>query len=171
MEILLGATIPETVILAENAKLEDLNNEHIKGVCIEKNVINTNTEQWAIVAKLLKKTHLLYSVENNMTSTISMMGETSLYGDEELPDNGTFINVFMKTIPNLEYIIIGKPNLHLDVDSEKSILIGDTETDFQQAENLNIDFIKVGSEYDFPFFNGNHYEIRNINTLADSLRL
>ena len=35
---IIRATIPETVILAENAKLEDLNNEHIKGVCIEKNV-------------------------------------------------------------------------------------------------------------------------------------
>ena len=77
-----------------------------------------------------------------MTSTISMMGETSLYGDEELPDNGTFINVFMKTIPNLEYIIIGKPNLHLDVDLANIFEFGDTETDFQQAENLNIDFIK-----------------------------
>jgi histidinol-phosphate aminotransferase len=169
---IIRAIIPENVVLAHEAKLQDLDNENVKGVCIEKNVLDTSTEQWAIVSKLLGRTKLLCSIEKNMTSTLSMMGETNFYGNEELPDCGMFIDVFMKTIPDLKHYIIGKPNLSINVDPETSILVGDSETDYQQAKNLSIDFIKVGSSnYAFPFYNGDYYEIRNVDALSEFLQL
>jgi histidinol-phosphate aminotransferase len=170
---IIRAKIPEGIVLAHEAKLQDLDNENIKGVCIAKNVLDTTSEQWAIVAKILSRTKLLYSVENNMSSTLSMMGETSFYGNEELPDCGTFIDIFMKTIPNLSFKVIGKPNLCLDdINSETSILVGDSETDLMQAENLGIDFIKVNdNQYDFPFYNGRYYEIQDVDKLSDFLEL
>lgn len=169
---IIRAKNPEGIVLSHEVKLEDIDNEGIRGVCIEKNVLDTSTEQWAIVSKILRRTKLLYSIENNLTSSLSDMGETNLYGNEQLPDSGMFIDVFIKTIPDLKHYIIGKPNLSLNVNPETSILVGDSETDYQQAKNLNIDFIRVGtSSYNFPFYNGDYYEIRDVDALSEFLRL
>jgi hypothetical protein len=168
---IIRAKIPSGVVLAHETKLSDLNNEDIKGVCITHKVLDTTTEQWTIIAKILNRTKLLYSIESNETTSLSDMGETNLYGDERLPDSGTFIDVFIRSISDLKHYIIGKPNLSLNISPETSILVGDSEADYQQANNLNIDFIKVGSNYNFPFYNGDYYEIEDVDKLSEFLKL